>query len=66
MTPRTATRVGPVYFQPLEVLSIDLEVPVPSVASPAVKFVQGDARELGTVLTPPRCRSVRRGAAARH
>jgi len=35
----------------LEVLSIDLEVPA-TVASPSVNFLQGDARELGTVLTP--------------
>ena len=40
------------YGLPLEVLSIDLEVPAPPAASPAVKFLQGDARKLGAVLTP--------------
>ena len=35
----------------LEVLSIDLEVPA-TAAGPYVKFLRGDARELGKVLTP--------------
>ena len=35
----------------MKVLSIDLEVPT-RVTSPSVKFLQGDARELGTVLPP--------------
>ena len=35
----------------LEVLSIDLEVPAIA-AGPNVKFLRGDARELGKVLTP--------------
>ena len=34
----------------LKILSIDLEVPV-GVDHPSIKFLRGDARELGTVLT---------------
>jgi len=43
----------------LEVLSIDLEVPV-TVVNPSVRFLQGDARELGTVLTPALMKEVKR------
>lgn len=43
----------------LEVLSIDIEKPVP-VAHPSVTFLQGDARELGTVLTPALMNAVAR------
>src|SRR5204862_8154047 len=34
----------------LDVLSIDLNVPVPPLVSPAVTFLEGDACELGKVL----------------
>jgi cephalosporin hydroxylase len=43
----------------LEVLSIDLEKPV-TVANSSVTFFQGDARELGTVLTPALMNAVAR------
>jgi cephalosporin hydroxylase len=43
----------------LEVVSIDLEVPE-GVANPAVSFLQGDARELGTVLTAAIMNAVKR------
>jgi cephalosporin hydroxylase len=43
----------------LEVLSIDLEVPS-TVANPSVTFLQGDARELGTVLTPALMNALKR------
>lgn len=43
----------------LEVLSIDIEKPV-TVAHPSVTFLQGDARELGTVLTPALMNAVTR------
>jgi len=43
----------------LEVLSIDLEVPA-TAAGPSVNFLQGDARELGTVLPPSLMNAVRR------
>jgi cephalosporin hydroxylase len=43
----------------LEVLSIDIEKPV-TVANPSVTFLQGDARELGTVLTPALMNAVTR------
>jgi cephalosporin hydroxylase len=36
----------------LKVVSIDLELPAVRVASPSVNFLQGDARELGRLLTP--------------
>jgi cephalosporin hydroxylase len=43
----------------LKVVSIDLEIPE-AVANPAVSFFRGDARELGTVLTPAIMKAVKR------
>jgi len=43
----------------LEVLSIDLNVPA-TAAGPSVNFLQGDARELGTVLPPSLMNAVTR------
>ena len=43
----------------LELLSIDLEVPV-TVAGPSINFLRGDARELGTVLPPKLMNAVTR------